>query len=610
MATTIRSSELDFDTIKTRLKTYFQRQAEFADYDFDGAGLSNILDVLAYNTHVNGLTANFAINESFLNTAQLRSSIVSHAETLGYVPRSYTSARAKLNLSITISAANRPSTVTLPRGSSFTTTVAGSTYTFRTLESYTGTDDGSGNYVFKTETSSLDIPVYEGVEKTKTYYIGQTEDLQVYVIPDITADTNSLYVRVYESSGSSSFVTYENLKLANRITTDSKYYQVKEVPNGYYEVLFGDGSTTGKRPTAGEKLVITYLSTVGPEANGATAFTASNDITVDGTDYALTVDLANASAGGAYKEGIESIRQNAPLLFASQQRLVTSDDYKAQILSNYNAYIDDVISWGGNDNVPVQFGKVFVGIKFKSGIDEDLQEEVKANIVNDLSNNFAIMSIDTEFVSSTTTFLELEIFFNFNPDLTTSTPRGTENTVFETVQTYFSNNLDKFGKVFRRSQILAEIDDLDEAILNSRMNVKLQQRITPITGTSLSYTINFPATLAQPDDVNRIVTTGRFEFSGRTCFIRNKLLSKKLEMVNIDGDVVVDNIGEYEPGEGKVLLQGFNPVSIEGGSTLKVSAVPSNQSTVRPLRNYILNLDTDISFAQSQIDYQQTELTL
>ena len=220
------------------------------------------------------------------------------------------------------------------------------------------------------------------------------------------------------------------------------------------------------------------------------------------------------------------------------------------------------------------------------------------------------MSISTEFTDPVTAFLELQVFFNFDPNLTSATPRATENLVFETIQTFFNTNLKKFNKVFRRSALLAEIDDLDEAILNSRMDLKVQQRFTPVTGQSLSYSLAYPMSIAIPDDVNRIVTSGRFVFNGKTCFIRNKLSSKKLEIVNIDGGVEVDNVGSYETGTGKVEIVGFKPTSIEGGTELKVSVVPTNQSTIRPLRNYIIDFDAGVSFAQSQIDNQNTKLAL
>jgi len=611
MATTIRSADLDFDTVKGRLKDYLKSKSEFSDYNFEASGLSNILDVLAYNTHFNGLTANFALNESFLNTSQLRSSVVSHAEALGYTPRSYTSSKGNLNISVTITDSNRPTSINLPRGTSFTATVAGVSYTFRTRESYSAIDNGSGFYEFKTSEDSNSIPVYEGIEKTKTFFVGETEETQIYVMPDVTLDTESLLVRVYETAGSSTYETYTNLKKAIRITSSSKHYQIKEVPNGYYEILFSDGITTGKTPTAGNKVVITYLSTVGPTANGASVYVPTADLNIEGTDYPITVVTDAVSSAGAFKEGIESIRQNAPIYFASQQRLVTAEDYKAQVLANFNAYIDDVVSWGGADNDPVEYGKVFIGIKFKQGISESVQVEVKDRIVNELTDNLAVMSIDTEFTETEIAYLELQTFFNFDPDLTNLTPRATENLVFSTMQNFFTVNLAKFNEVFRRSKLIGEIDDLDEAILNSRIVVKVQRRFTPITGQSLSYSIKFPMTIAAPDNLDRIVTSGRFTFNNKICFLRNKLSSNKIELVNIDNEVEIDNIDEYNQDTGIVLLQGFNPTELEGGSSeLKISVTPANQSTIRPLRNYVIQLDEDLSFAQSQIDYQNTVLTL
>ena len=179
MATTITSTQLDFDNIKANLKEHLKAQSEFSDYNFEASGLSNILDVLAYNTHYNGLLANFALNESFLATAQLRSSLVSHAESIGYVPRSYSSSQAKLNIQVTVSDAARPNTITLDRNTKFTASVDEVSYNFQTREDFIGTDDGSGNYTFVTATSESDIPIYEGTEKTKTFFVGETTDSQI-----------------------------------------------------------------------------------------------------------------------------------------------------------------------------------------------------------------------------------------------------------------------------------------------------------------------------------------------------------------------------------------------------------------------------------------------
>ena len=235
MATTIKSTALDFNTIKSNLKTFLKSKSEFSSYDFEASGLSNILDVLAYNTHFNGLTANFALNETFLDTAQLRSSVVSHAEALGYEPRSITTSSATINAQITISDPSiRPSVVTLPRGTKFTTIVDQVSYTFQTRENFTATNN-NGVYEFQTSTGSKILTIFEGEERTKTFFVGETNERQIYVIPDTTIDTNTLLVDVFETSTGTSFNTYTNLKNAVAIDTSSRHFEVKEVPNGFYE---------------------------------------------------------------------------------------------------------------------------------------------------------------------------------------------------------------------------------------------------------------------------------------------------------------------------------------------------------------------------------------
>jgi hypothetical protein len=329
MATNIQSTQLDFATIKNSLKTYLAQQTEFADYNFEASGLSNILDVLAHNTHFNGLIANFALNESFLNTAQLRSSVVSHAESLGYNPRSITSATAYLNISTTITDTGRPSVISLPKYSVFSSSVNDISYSFYTLEEYTATDDGSGFYQFLSSTGTIQIPVVQGTLKTKTFYVGTVTDSQIYVIPDTTIDTSTPTINVYLSASSSSYVTYTPLYDSITINATSTLYQLRESPNGYYELIFSDGITTGQAPISGNKIIMQYLSSNGADANDATGFTATSQLSVNGLSYPLVSTTSVSAAGGSDKESIEAIRYNAPITFAAQQRLVTADDYKA-----------------------------------------------------------------------------------------------------------------------------------------------------------------------------------------------------------------------------------------------------------------------------------------
>ena len=600
----IQSTDLDFDTIKRSLKDYFKQQSEFSDYNFEASGLSNILDVLAYNTHINGLTANLAVNESFLNSAQLRSSVVSHAENLGYYPRSKTASTAVVNITAATSDTTT-GTATLPANTAFTTSVDDVSYTFLTTEDNTATNDGLGNFAFKTSAGSTDITIKEGTIKTKTFIVGDVEDEQIYVIPDDSVDTNTITVKVFDTISSSTFSSYTDIKSAVRVDTTSRVFIVRETPNGFYELTFGEGNVLGKAPVAGNKIEVTYFQVQGSIPNSASSFTPASTVTIGSTSYTPTVTTVSNSAGGDEKESITSIKLNAPAAFSSQQRMVTAEDYKAIINKNYSAVLDDVIAWGGNDNVPPDFGSVYVSLKFKDSVTDAVRTNTKNAIKTNLSDNLAIMSINTEFSDPIDTFVEVTTSFNFDPDLTGDTAETTAVTIQNTISNFFADNLNAFGKVFRRSVVTATIDDLSVAILNTSMTLKVQQRFTPTVGTATDYTINFPVKLANPDDTEHVITSSNFTFSGQTCSLKNKLSSNTIQIINSTGAVLNDNIGSYSAATGSITLTQFNPTAIEG-SVIKISSTPIDQSTITPLRNHILKFDTDLSQAIPTLDFQNT----
>lgn len=605
----IKSTDLDFNNIKTSLKDYFKQQSEFADYDFEASGLSNILDVLAYNTHINGLIANLGINESFLTSAQLRSSVVSHAETLGYYPRSKTGSSA----TVTIKAATSDTVTashTLPANTTFTATVDDVVYTFQTLENYIASNDGSGNFVYKTTAGSDNIVIKEGSQKTKTFIVGDTADNQVYIIPEDNIDTSTISVKVFDTTTGSTFITYTDIQKQVRINTDSTVFIVRESPNGFFELTFSDGNVLGKSPKAGNKIEVKYLTTKGGSANNATSFSANSKVTINSVDYALTVTKVSNSAGGAEKETIESIKANAPVAFATQQRLVTAEDYKALILQRYSSTVEDVIAWGGNDNVPATYGNVYVALKFKTGVTAATQTSTKDNIKSQLANNLGIMSIDTIFATPRDTFIEIATTFNFDPDLTGDTIETTQTNIQNTVNQFFTDNLNKFGATFRKSVLLAKIDDLSPAILNSIQDIKVQQRLVPTLNKLFNQDIIFPVTLATPDDVNYRLTTSNFTFDGKTCSVRNKLKTSTLELVDgSTGSVIRDNVGSYDAASGKVTLTGLTISAFEGDA-IKISVKPADENTIRPLRNYILKVDSAKSSTVGTTDFQNTAVTL
>ena len=607
----IRSSDLDFDTIKSNLKTFLQAKSEFSDYDFEASGLNNILDVLAYNTHINGLTANFAINESFLNSAQLRSSVVSHAETVGYYPASKTGAFATIGITAATSDTVTANS-TIPAFTTFTGTLGDSTFTFQTLEAHAAVNDGSGNFVYKTDTGLTGITITEGTQKTKTFLVGEVSDNQVYVIPDASLDKNTLQVQVFDTSTSTTFATYTNIESAVRVNADSRVFIVRETPNGQFEMIFGEGSVLGKAPTSGNKIVITYLATNGIDANAISSFTADSTVSIGGVSYTPTITTSVSSAGGSEKESIESIKSNAPIVFASQQRLVTAEDYKAIISQRFSTLIDDVAAWGGEDNIPATFGDVYLSLDFKTGIAADVQTNTKNTIQNVVAPNLGIMSIDAVFVDPINTFIELAVTFDFDPDLTNLTIDTIQSNIKTEISSFFTSNLGKFGDTFRRSQLLTTIDALSPAVLNSDMTVKVQQSFVPTLNTAANYDVDFPIKIAAPDDENHVVTSTPFTIGGNACIIRNRLSSTSLEVFDqTNAAILLDNIGSYNQSTGKLSLTGFGTnVTAFTGSEIKISVTPANQNTIKPLRNYILNLDVGKTSASGTIDFQNTTTTL
>ncbi len=607
----IRSSDLDFDTIKANLKTFLQASTEFADYDFDASGLNNILDVLAYNTHINGLTANFAINESFLKSAQLRSSIVAHAETLGY----YASSKTASSSVVTITAATSDTTTTsatLPVNTEFTGVLGDTSFTFQTTEAFTATNDGSGNFTFKDDNGLSNITIKEGTRKTKTFIVGEVTEGQTYVIPDVNVDKRTLSVQVFDTTTSTTFTTFTDVENAVRIDSTSTVFIIRETPNGFYEVIFGEGNVLGKNPVSGNKIVITYIAPTGADANGISAFTADSTLTIGSTTVTPTVTVVSNSAGGSEKESLESIKLNAPLVFASQQRLVTAEDYRAIIQQRFSNVIEAVAAWGGEDNIPKDIGSVYLSIDFKDGITADVQSTTKDAIRNNVTDNLGIMSIDTEFVDPINALVEVTVTFDFDPDLTSTTLDTMQGNIKTAVAAFFADNLGTFNKVFRKSALITTIDAVSPAVLNSSISVKVQRAFTPTLNTSANYTIDFPMLIASPDDTNHIITSSFFTLDGETCILRNRLQSTTIEVFdNTNSVVLIDNVGTYSETNGTIELVGFGKtLTAFAGSAIDISAVPANQETIKPLRQYILALDTNKNVASGTIDNQNTNTTL
>ncbi len=600
MATTIKSTALDFQSIKNNLKDYLEQAQEFKDYNFEASGLSNILDVLAYNTHVNALTANFALNEAFLGTAQLRSSLVSLSEGIGYIPDSKNASSALIKMSLNLSGiVDREPRISIPSGYTFTTTVDSEDYTFQTVATVTATDDGTGFYEFLNNDGTNLIVIKEGIPKIKTFISGNNDENITYIIPDDNLDLTTAVIKVHPSTTSLDFTAYNNILDATNINTQSTIYILKEMPNGHFELTFGNGTTLGRTPLPGNKIVVEYLSVAGSSANFAEVFEPVNGVQVTETTTRVPVITTTAkSSGGASKESLESIRRNAPFQYAAQNRMVTHADYSSLVLRNFSSLIKDIKSWGGEDNIIKDYGVVYLSVLFGDNVPLETVNVTKVAI-NDLAEQLSVASFDLKFSDPVKTFIELDTRFQFNDRLTSLTLNTIKSDVEETIRTYFAGNTGKFDLSFRRSNILADIDELSAAILSSSSQVKMQQRITPTLGLVTNYDLKFPSEIRSQDDEDTIISSTNFIFRNVNCQIRNKLSSNTLQVINLtDNNVIVDNVGSFSSTGGTINIVGLQVDSITGGQTqIKLSAIPSNQAFITPQRNDILEFDESRSKA-------------
>ena len=629
MTTTIKSTDLDFQTIKDNLKNFLKESGEFNDYDFEGSGISNILDVLAYNTHYNALNANFALNESFLVTAQLRPSVVSLAESIGYVPDSKKSAECSITLSINLAGVTGLDTqYTIEPGELVLRGERDNLdYTFTNRVSLRAiASNGVYTFVPAADPDNA-IRVYEGENRKIDFLVGTARDV-VYVIPDEEMDTSTAIVRVFEDQGSSlidggsEFALYTDLLQATVITSESRLYVLRESPNEFFELTFGNGTSLGVSPQPGNVINVDYLRTSGAAANGISSLKLAQDLSLG--DYVVqpqnvSVSVISRASGGGDKEGIESIRLNAPYQFASQNRMVTAEDYSTLILKKYSQFINDIQSWGGEDDPEPDYGSVFTSIVFKDNLSDITIANARQGIL-DLADQFSVASFQLKFVDPVTTFIGTEVFFQFNPSLTGFTESTVRGAVDQSVDDYFAANTGKFEQVFRLSNMLTEVDATDPSVLSSRANIILNRRLVPLLTTTKDYTVAFPTALRDPQfSETKTVYTSLFTYKNKTVFIRNKLdqrvrisaagvspiifetqATSQLEMVDTAGNVVIDNVGNYNKVAGTVTFYALNVQAIAGGRNyIKVFAVPANQSVVTSIRNNIIRYDQEESFTKA-----------
>ena len=596
--TQFNTTELDFDQIKNNLKDYFKRgNSEFKDWDFDGSGLNNLLDILAYNTHYNAMNAHVAINESFLDSAQVRSNVVSRAKLLGYIPTSKKAAVASVNLILTPKEGITQS-YSLNRGTSFSTSIDGVDYTFLLLENVqvdqTVDNEGNRSYEFN------DLSIYQGVLKDRRYSVDNSVQNQKFVIDDKNIDTQSIIVRVYDNANSETYTVYSRFdEFTSNVDGNTPIYFLEENYNGKYEIHFGN-NTFGKLPGNAAIVEISFLSTNGNVANGAFSFTwngGANTI-IDGTS---TLIVNSKSAGGSDNETIDSIRYNAPLSYITQNRAVTADDYKTLVKQLYGS-IDGISVWGGEDNDPPQFGKAYISIKPTGAL--TTTDEEKELIVSGLQNK-RILSIEPVVVDPVYTYLFFNVFFKYNSSLTSLTSGQLESNVRNVIQNFNNINLQNFEGVFRYSQLLQAIDNSDAAIINSFARVFLYKDFDLNFLIPSSIEIKFNAALEVVSSTQSIIQSTSWPYQGFSYFIgddgegteRNVYVYRL-----IDGRIkkVVNTIGTLNTQTGALVIN-TSLIPIEKNETVRIEVTPSSNDIITT-RNNILLIDEPKSTVVGEID--------
>ena len=590
-------SELDFDNIKSNLKTFLQNQSEFQDYDFEGSGFAVLLDVLAYNTHYLGFNANMLANEMYLDSADIRKNIVSLAKMLGYTPTSPKSPTASIDILVNNASG---ASITMAKGTTFTTSVDGTSYQFVTNASHTITPS-SGVYQFS------NIPVYEGTLVTFKYTVDSTDVDQRFIIPSVNADTSTLKVQVQNSVSDTTTTSWTQASGFTSLNDTSKVYFLQESEDGKFETYFGDG-IIGQSLLDGNIVILEYIVSNKAEANGASTFTLSGSV---GGFTNVTITTDSSAQGGAEAQTKESIRYNAPLQYARQDRAVTTSDYETLVQELYpNA--QSVSAWGGEDDETPVYGVVKIAIKAASG--STLTDSTKETIVSQL-RKYNVASVRPIIVDPETTHIILTSNVKYDEKATTKNTNTLKSEIITAISNYNTNTLQQFDGVFRHSKITGLIDDTDTSILSNVTSLLVRKVFTPTISSSTRYDIYFRNGIFNPHVGHKSGTGGVIKTSGFKVPNDEKVYfldddgSGNVRRYYFSGSVrtyVNTTQGTVNYITGQITINSLTVASVEnirGASSniIEVTVEPASYDIV-PVRDQIIEIDTANSVITVEVD--------
>jgi len=586
----LKVDELDFQGIKLNLKSFLQAQDQFRDYNFEGSGLSVLLDILAYNTYYNSFYLNMVLNEAFLSTSQKRSSVVNAAKSLNYVPRSTTSAR--IIGTLTVTPTGSPASILIPSYTAFSGSLDGITFNFLTTEAV-NIIANSGEYIAE------NVELVEGTFVRNTFIVNVNDPDQRFQLLNLNADTSTLIVKVLNSTSDTTTRTFVPPNNFIELNSSSQVYFLEEGSSGLFEIKFGD-DIFGVALQNGNVVVLEYLVSKGILANDVESISYASSIAGVSTISFVPDD---PSGGGLEKETISQIKFTAPKAYEAQNRAVTTEDYKALLLQQ--SIVDSVSVWGGEDNDPPEYGKVFIAIKPSVG--SVLSATEKTNLIRSIINPKKILTVRTEIVDPEYIYILITSTVKYDSDKTTLSPGSIIDIVTDVIKNYNDSDIDEFSKYFRYSKLLRLIDLSERSILNSDLTVKMRIETQVQLNTEQRLEIKFSNAInsstngrpsTHPYGAGNQITSNEFTYNGfENCFLEeNNGIMRIYQIVRSEKVGVLSNAGTLNYSTGTVILSNFAPSAFtDGTSTLKLTAIPQDKD-ILPLRNQIIQIrDEDIS---------------
>ena len=581
-------SNLDFEQIKVSLKEYMRSQSEFTDYDFEGSALSTLIDTLAYNTYYTAFNTNMVVNELFIDSATLRDNVVSIAKQLGYRPKSATSPTAYISFNINYTNPTTDTELILQAGTGFISSYDNNVY------SYVVTDDVLAQVINNVATFT-NVPIREGTLLTNTFTINTAIKSQRFILDNQDIDTNTIRVQVYPSGGTFN----EEYKVADNILGvdgDSKVFFIDEIEDQRYEILLGDG-VLGKKIENNSRIEVSYLTTSGPESNGVKTFVFTGVIQnpngVSPNSFTTTVTSSTPSSGGEEVESVSKIKYTAPKAYGTQDRAVTAQDYEAIVRKVYPA-TSDIIIFGGEDQDPPEYGKVFIVLKPNDA--SYLTSLTKSQIIADLKK-YVVASIEPRIVDPSILYVEMTSKIYYNSGVTDQTPSNIRDKVISSIQTYIdTSDTEKFNGKFRYSKFVGVIDDADKSINSNLTSLTMRKDFYPSLNSTFYYEVCFQNAFDEDCDDPVLSSTGFrvTEYPNFDVYVEDrngKIILYRLDTVTGDKVVLDNDIGDIDYVRGELKM--YNLTIIKGSffdNRISVRVKPLSND-IKAMREVYLDVD-------------------